>query len=416
MINEGGGLREALGIRGRDFTGVKGCGCHGCVIESSVLHFTEKSEGSLYLLVVDGGHNRFETIDESVNNQDLTNIMNRIKENSKMGFKHMQSRKVFRYYNPKKDFIEEVNSVKNIANMLGIEFIKNNTMIPLLEHGTDRYIIGMKVTKSTVNDYIGDNYLVLQTICSMNMFKYFKKSIDYEQLRNALVDVLRTVKQLQDKKIVHTDIKSDNIVLCENRFYLIDWGRMHVYDDLHTNISKFNNNPVSIHANTNRAWKKILTNDTVVKLMDRYRGIRVSKNTKYNIWFDGLSDKFREQSEKLSRATNRIDFVSTHWKKIDLFCVGVAILQIVSRFPMDDRSLNVLGWVEKLMTFPEKYGDSYEKPWESAEEALAELEIPDNENEEKELHGGASRGVSRGVSRIACMTAITIISAIFPRP
>ncbi len=121
--------------------------------------------------------------------------------------------KIFKYKyfgSSKKTFEKELDEIRNVIKYYGKYNEEYTTLIPLKYKYLE--FIGITVKYKTSSQFI-----VFNKKCK-NKFK-----IDILKL---VEDLLESLVILQKSKIIHNDIKLDNIVYCNGKYKLIDWGNI----------------------------------------------------------------------------------------------------------------------------------------------------------------------------------------------
>jgi hypothetical protein len=355
-------VRNVPYILRNDERDVIGCGDHGCMINRNAVVFDDDSLVVVYSLE---GRNRITS--KTIFGRQFRKTMD--KWDSKISFKHMQTRKLFAGYDKKTDFFAEIESTRILMAKLGEDFVSQNSTIPV--KGVNR-CVGVEFRRSDVHQYKNTvNYVIPTTACEANVLRH-----DSDWMRTRLYDLfvglLAVVKRVQDAGLVHSDIKADNVVVCDGRFVLIDWGEMHGSLDADKPIaSPRTNMPLSVSIQRrDRLMGFILSNFAFLrKYTQRLRGIRMD-DEEYKRWLDIISGINVKQTRKiLSEDRNPASVLAKHWKRLDLYCIGVTVLQVVVKHKIDvsaEQNQRVMKWVEKCITVGRE-------SWGSADEALAEI-------------------------------------------
>lgn len=111
-----------------------------------------------------------------------------------------------------KDFNEEIVLNRKVIDIYGK---KSKTFLTVQPIGTFKHV-DLIAALVTLNN--GEKmHLIFGHKCDNN----FKLN-----MRKMVVDILESFVVLQKKGYQHDDVKIDNIVLCEDRYKLIDWGKM----------------------------------------------------------------------------------------------------------------------------------------------------------------------------------------------
>jgi hypothetical protein len=323
--------------------GVVGCGNHGCVVKPSSIATDTVTAMEFVCLSTDGGthstRHHMMIDDWSQTWQALANIPN-------VGFKHLKSRKGIQSFNPKTDFDKEVQSVMDIITIMGEEFIRRNTAIVLPNIGTKR-IVGIAVHGGSVDDISDEiQYLIPTRICERNVLSM--KPLSVKCIKAMTRHALETIEQLQNKRLIHSDIKADNIVFCGPGDYrLIDWGELQKADSTDKPVASLaTNNPMSVKAvSLPLVAKYALQSDFVIKFLQKKRGIRpqTSVASNYTEWLNYITVNTHKQTERIIRkeGLEGDGIIAFFRNKYDLFSLGVAILQVIDWDNVDNRVLHV---------------------------------------------------------------------------
>lgn len=115
------------------------------------------------------------------------------------------------------DFEEEINTNIKILNHYGSHSAKFLTILP------DRGFHRMPILGAYFEIYGKPTvYIIFGTKCDN------KYPMNFDQF---IIDILTSLVVLNKANYQHNDIKLDNIVLCEDRYKLIDWGQACAIDE-----------------------------------------------------------------------------------------------------------------------------------------------------------------------------------------
>ena len=351
--------------------GVRGCGRHGCVLDGAAVTPAEGSAGAVYRLQAD----RIKRCEVADMPAFWTGLLAR---RPGLAVKHMQARSavVSAFVDRAKEFDEEVAAVHRLATHTDAGFIKRFTTVPLPDG-----IVGVVMADGATSDgYSGELHLVLQTLCPDTVLALARRgprgALPKAELKRMVTDVLEAVERLQKHDLLHSDIKADNIVLCGDRYKLIDWGSMQeAAGARRPTASNHSNNPLS-HAVTD--WAPVTAFyalDFNVKRLQVSRGVRPARrtaaNAAYTEWLDDLTELVFVLTKHVVRdaAGDPERIMRENAGKFDLFSVGVAVLQAMDKEAPPDAELTRL--VERLMlphpAFCDRMG------WRDAAEGRAAL-------------------------------------------
>jgi len=109
---------------------------------------------------------------------------------------------------PAKNFKDELKEHRRILALYGSQAKQYLTIYPIKYDGL--HILGAKIVTRGSSQYI--------------LFGHLCKNHFQIHIQPFLVDVLKSLVILEKAGYLHNDIKLDNIVLCNGRYKLIDWG------------------------------------------------------------------------------------------------------------------------------------------------------------------------------------------------
>lgn len=114
-------------------------------------------------------------------------------------------------------YLAEYDNKIKINNWFYDKDIKmNHTIVPIKMIGND--ILGMSIMS---------NYYLFTEKCSKTLDKYIigerEEQKETISLKKMLYDIIYSIIYLQSNNFAHCDIKADNIIICQDKFKLIDW-------------------------------------------------------------------------------------------------------------------------------------------------------------------------------------------------
>jgi serine/threonine protein kinase len=118
-----------------------------------------------------------------------------------------------------KNFRNEFNSIKQLFSFMGNDIKKYTTLRSIFNYlNTDIYALSY-----------GKKYYLFQEKCTntVDNIKFTQK-----EFNKMIKDIYEQILVLQKNNFLHNDIKPDNIILCKNKYKLIDWDRSYYYKKL----------------------------------------------------------------------------------------------------------------------------------------------------------------------------------------
>jgi len=112
--------------------------------------------------------------------------------------------------NSKTNFKNEMKAIKDIYNIFKDDLYKYTSFKPIFNyHGVDIYALSYRF-----------NYFIVQQKCynTLDNIKFTQ-----EEFNKFINDIYESLLILQKNKFIHNDIKSDNVVKCNDKYKLIDW-------------------------------------------------------------------------------------------------------------------------------------------------------------------------------------------------
>jgi serine/threonine protein kinase len=322
-------------------TGFLGEGVHG-----KTYRLSYNSRGNTFYKHV--AAHKIDYINLYVTNNEGNVILQTNKEiNDFMKYLHSKSdviAKIFKntfYYTgltPKQDFEIEINTNKKIINLYGKNANKMLTVSPITGYNNLK-ILGMNV-KFTSGKEI---YVAFGTECRN------KYEIDADKF---LVEILESLVILQGANYQHNDIKLDNIVLCDNRYKLIDWGQAGPFDDLNFGEMMYTD-PI-------KWYLKGAPIFVAKSLMHLSSGFKNSGYRSSELFGEIYNTINAEIDTVLNTVKDSKTLLKMYRKTFDIFMVGMTLIHAVYTYKLDEHKYIPLA--KKLI--------SIKNPIQSAEKAL----------------------------------------------
>lgn len=261
------------------------------------------------------------------NNDEFISILNEAKN------------KIAKIFTSKQDFMYELNENFKIKDIYAGEGSSPYiTIEPIFNYkGKDVYSSEIQYENKEIH------YVLYSTKCKGNIKE---TPIDLSKL---IIDILESIVILQESDYMHNDIKLDNIVLCDTKYKLIDWGASNNYA-VTKKGSLLGTNPIKLYIMDWVTPKSIIAIRSFQKIGWHYVNdpifIKINKiiNDEYDIVLSGNNDK---------------QYLKEKYKKsFDVFMLGMTILH--SLFLMKDtiKIENYLSLVIKFVSLTDPVTDA----------------------------------------------------------
>jgi serine/threonine protein kinase len=170
-----------------------------------------------------------------VDNSELEFILNEIKKNSKTTLAKKFLFGNILFGSNKKNFHNELTGYKDLAKIFKKDISKYTTIKK-----------GFSYKKNDIYGIIfNKHFYIFLEKCYKTLDK-----IDFTEksLNKCIKEITEVLEILREHKYIHNDIKPDNIILCKNRFKLIDWeSSNYIKDQASTFVNSKNGNLVFNH-------------------------------------------------------------------------------------------------------------------------------------------------------------------------
>ena len=240
----------------------------------------------------------------------------------------------------KREFESEIAANRRIIDIYGDDAATYLTMAaPAPFHGHEPVAVATTTTKKTTI------YAIFITKCQNN----------YEMdLDRFTIDILESVTVLQNLSYLHNDIKLDNVVLCNGRYKLIDWGQCGRLLDIHkTAGTLLGTNPIR--------WYILGHPHLIAKSMITFRTtFRYMTFAKSRIFRDNMTRINAEYSAVIAGRHTKESLMTKYAYSLDVFMLGMAMLHAVFKYDLNYDRYGPL--IEKFT--------SLESPVKNAIEAL----------------------------------------------
>ncbi len=170
-----------------------------------------------------------------IDNKEINIILNALKKNNKNTLSKKFLFVSFFFGSSKKNFNNEMDGYKDLIKIFKKNISKYTTIKPCFNYkGNDIYAL-----------IFNNNYYVFMEKCykTLDNIQFTPKLIN-----KCIKDITEVLNILYKNNYIHNDIKPDNIILCKNRFKLIDWeSSNYIKDQASTFVNSKNGNLVFNH-------------------------------------------------------------------------------------------------------------------------------------------------------------------------
>ena len=180
------------------------------------------------LLLSDAKKIKLISINDEIEINNTEEILNLIKKNSKNTLTKKFSTNSILFGTNKQNFLKELSGYKNLIKIFNKDISKYTTVKKGFTY-KNKDIYGIS---------FNNNYYIFLEKC----FKTLENIQFTPKLLNKCIkDIFEVLQILNKKQYIHNDIKPDNIILCKNRFKLIDWENSNYIKDQSYLITKNGN-------------------------------------------------------------------------------------------------------------------------------------------------------------------------------
>lgn len=239
----------------------------------------------------------------------------------------------------KKEFESEIAANKRIIDIYGdkaAEYLTMAAVPPFRGHNPVAAAVASADGKKTT-------YAIFITKCLNN----------YEMdLDRFTVDILESVIVLQNLSFLHNDIKLDNVVLCNGRYKLIDWGQCgHLMDIQKTAGTLLGTNPIR--------WYILGHPHMIAKSMISFRTtFRYMTFSKTKIFRDNMARINSEYNEVVAKPHTKAGLLSKYAYSLDIFMLGMAMLHAVYKYDLNYAKYGPL--IEKFTSLTNPVRNAFE--------------------------------------------------------
>jgi len=152
------------------------------------------------------------------------------------------------------------------------------------------------------------------------------KSIDLDKF---IVDMLQTIQILQGMSFEHNDIKLDNILYCDGRYKLLDWGQSE-------GISFTTMKMGTLLSTSPMRWYIHGYNEMISDSIITYKTKRTHNAFYKSDMFKATTDRISEEFHTVLKVQDdRVALRSKYLYSFDVFMLGMTILHAVYKYKLD---------------------------------------------------------------------------------
>jgi len=252
--------------------------------------------------------------------------------------------KIAKIFTSKQDFINELNENFKIKDIYA-SYDKEGkspyiTIEPIFKfNGKDIYSSEIHYENKEIH------YILYSTKCQGNI----KES--RINLHKLIIDILESLVILQEHDYMHNDIKLDNIVLCDTKYKLIDWGASNNYS-VTKRGSLLGTNPIRLYIMDWVSPKSMISLRSYQKIGLDYI---------FDPTFIKINSIINDEYDLVLARNRDKEYLKEKYKKsFDIFMLGMTILHVL--FLMKDTVIieNYLSLVIKFVSLTNPVKDASE--------------------------------------------------------
>lgn len=224
----------------------------------------------------------------------------------------------------KKDFYEEIKLNKKILKIYKSQSKKYLTIYPIGKFKS----IDLIASIITLNNN-KKMYMIFGNKCENDNYKI--------NLDKYIIDILESLIILQEHNLQHDDIKLDNTVKCENKYKLIDWGKVRSVKDLSfSTIYGIYHSPILYYL---KGFKFPQFYFLLVNFDYTYDIVNSKKNKNFlrkNKNFKELINRVREELKIIIQMKgNKKEMLNKYKFTFDIYMFGITILHIINKYKLN---------------------------------------------------------------------------------
>ena len=213
----------------------------------------------------------------------------------------------------KQTFLDELEENRAVIKCYGSQASKYLTIAPL-KGFRSLQIAGALIKRKGGSEL----YLIFGHRCD-NQFDI--------QIDRLLVDLFESLTALQKAHYLHNDIKLDNIVLCGNRYKLIDWGLSSPYDPFKIG-NRFGTHPI-------KWYLRGIPPNLCVRILKLRLRIMYPSFPYSSLYTDVYTQIEREFKEVIKQLFSYEQLLIVYAASFDVFMMGMLLLIMIHTHSLD---------------------------------------------------------------------------------
>jgi hypothetical protein len=309
------------------------CGSFGCFLnnaEAKEIIVSTNWEDNITASYTVSNNNNIRLVEYSINKLGILSYIT----NNNLGIKIMKKKND----NERLLWIDEIEAIQNVYDALGPEYVpyvpyvKDNNNIFGFELKKDNH--PTMVIISGNEKYNADNLLIIPTVACQNDLDKLKlnpDSINIKMLNSIKASLMHIMTQLHTHRLAHMDIKPNNIVQCDGKFKVIDYGLVCKFDQtLHIAGTPGNISPVLFYA-CKENFNIGELDDNIVP-MEIYQLLINENINSYNIYITKLQTNSSDINKKMEMELQEMIYIVN-----DRFGIAVTLLELYNVIKVKDK-------------------------------------------------------------------------------
>jgi serine/threonine protein kinase len=251
--------------------------------------------------------------------------------------------KIAKIFTHKEDFLSELDENIKINKIYGDKKYEYLTLDPIFKFkGREIY--------SSVIEYENNNiaYVLYSTKCIANIAD---TKINLSKL---IIDILESIVILQEHDYMHNDIKLDNMVYCNGKYKLIDWGASN-YLNVHKRGSLLGTNPIRLHIID---YCKICSIKDVIYIRSLQK---IGYSYVSSIIFETVNGEINKEIDIVLSENKNKEFLNEKYKKsYDVFMLGMTIVHAMFQLNISILTGNYISIIRKFVSLVDPVKDAKE--------------------------------------------------------
>jgi serine/threonine protein kinase len=207
----------------------------------------------------------------------------------------------------KKIFEKELDEIRNVIGFYKKENNKYTTLNPLKYKTTEFIAVTINYSRSS-------EYIVFNKKCNnkfeINIIKMVK-------------DVLESLVILQKNDFLHNDIKLDNMVYCEKKYKLIDWGNIMKIDFKHIMKGTFlTGHPIKFYL---MGYSQYFIKQAIyIRTQTKMKEIIKSK-----LFNDIYKQQMKQFDEVMKKGLTKKEMIEKYKDSMDVYALGMTVVHAI---------------------------------------------------------------------------------------